>query len=435
MAQQKFANNFRATVAATFGATDTQLLLSSTVGLPTLTNGDYIYLTLFNLNGVAESGHTVVKVTAYTGNQCTVVRDIEGAVGTQFLAGAIAAARVTALSLEAKADNALIQAAIALKADAATTTSALNALTSSVATKASQAGVDSALALKADISYVTAQISALINGAGSALDTLNELAAALGNDPNFAATTATALAAKLPKAGGSMTGSLNLARATVASHATTADIWNAAGNDIDWTGTATTTAFPNAPQAGARRTLICASTPSFTANANLIIDGVASGTTITLAANDKVNIRAITVSQFMLTIDPAAGTLSKAGGTVIGNVGYTRLDKGTVGTGTVTFDVQAAFEQRLQVSGAVTLAFSNWPATGIDTAVKLKLVNAGSAVVTMPTINWVKPDGTLTTSFSTYLTTISRPVLQTTGVDFALVWSDDAGVTLYGKLI
>ena len=54
------------------------------------------------------------------------------------------------------------------------------------------------------------------------------------------------------------TGAQNFARATVASHATTADIWGAAGNQIDWTGTATTTAFPAAPQAGAERVLICA---------------------------------------------------------------------------------------------------------------------------------------------------------------------------------
>ncbi|MEK7107238.1 MAG: hypothetical protein AAB899_03575, partial [Patescibacteria group bacterium] len=51
---------------------------------------------------------------------------------------------------------------------------------------------------------------------------------------------------------------LNLARATVASHATTADIWTVPGNQIDWTGTATTTAFPNAPQGGVERVLICA---------------------------------------------------------------------------------------------------------------------------------------------------------------------------------
>jgi len=35
--------------------------------------------------------------------------------------------------------------------------------------------------------------SELVNGAGAALDTLNELAAALGNDANFASTTTTAL--------------------------------------------------------------------------------------------------------------------------------------------------------------------------------------------------------------------------------------------------
>ncbi|MGQ0708693.1 MAG: hypothetical protein ACT4NV_02980 [Rhodoferax sp.] len=39
----------------------------------------------------------------------------------------------------------------------------------------------------------TAVTNSLVNGAAAALDTLNELAAALGNDPNFATTIATAL--------------------------------------------------------------------------------------------------------------------------------------------------------------------------------------------------------------------------------------------------
>ena len=43
---------------------------------------------------------------------------------------------------------------------------------------------------------------------------------------------------------------LNLSRTTVASHATAADIWTVAGNQIDFTGVATVTAFPNAPQGG-----------------------------------------------------------------------------------------------------------------------------------------------------------------------------------------
>ena len=44
---------------------------------------------------------------------------------------------------------------------------------------------------------VTAQINALINTAPGALDTLQELATALGNDPNFAATITASLASKL----------------------------------------------------------------------------------------------------------------------------------------------------------------------------------------------------------------------------------------------
>ncbi|WP_431307335.1 phage tail protein [Escherichia coli] len=46
--------------------------------------------------------------------------------------------------------------------------------------------------------FVQAAITALINGAPATLDTLNELAAALGNDPNFATTMLNALAGKQP---------------------------------------------------------------------------------------------------------------------------------------------------------------------------------------------------------------------------------------------
>jgi hypothetical protein len=48
----------------------------------------------------------------------------------------------------------------------------------------------------ATTSYVTTQISNLVNGAPGALDTLNELAAALGNDASFAATLTTSLSSK-----------------------------------------------------------------------------------------------------------------------------------------------------------------------------------------------------------------------------------------------
>jgi len=56
--------------------------------------------------------------------------------------------------------------------------------------------------------YVGTAISNLVDSSPAALDTLNELAAALGDDPNFATTVTTSIATKLPLAGGTLTGAL-----------------------------------------------------------------------------------------------------------------------------------------------------------------------------------------------------------------------------------
>jgi hypothetical protein len=58
--------------------------------------------------------------------------------------------------------------------------------------------------------YVTSAINSLIAAAPGTLDTLNELALALGNDANFSTTMTTALAGKLALAGGTMTGHITL---------------------------------------------------------------------------------------------------------------------------------------------------------------------------------------------------------------------------------
>jgi len=60
----------------------------------------------------------------------------------------------------------------------------------------------------ATTAYVQNEISELIDAAPGALDTLNELAAALGDDANFSTTVTTALGTKLPLAGGTMSGAI-----------------------------------------------------------------------------------------------------------------------------------------------------------------------------------------------------------------------------------
>lgn len=126
--------------------------------------------------------------------------------------------------------------------------------------------------------------------------------------------------------------------------------------------------------------------------------------------------------------------LPLAGGTMTGAVNTTVIDKGTISTGTVTFTVSAGNVQRLQVGGALTIATAGWPTSGIFGDLLVCIVNGGSATVTMPTVNWVQPNGTVTPSFATYLTAIKRTGFQTSGTDFMYLWSTNAGTTIYGKL-
>ncbi|MEK9695215.1 MAG: hypothetical protein VW270_05590 [Candidatus Poseidoniales archaeon] len=74
----------------------------------------------------------------------------------------------------------------------------------------------------ANKSYVDTQISQLVASAPNTLDTLNELAAALGDDENFSTTVTNSIATKLPLAGGTMTGDIVLSANKITSTATPA---------------------------------------------------------------------------------------------------------------------------------------------------------------------------------------------------------------------
>ena len=91
----------------------------------------------------------------------------------------------------------------------------------SASTATTQAASDNSTK-RATTAYVTTAIGNLVDSAPTALDTLNELAAALGDDANFSGTVTTSLAGKLPLAGGTMTGALVLSGApTSGLHAAT----------------------------------------------------------------------------------------------------------------------------------------------------------------------------------------------------------------------
>jgi len=87
---------------------------------------------------------------------------------------------------------------------------------------------------------------------------------------------------------------------TVASSATP-DIFNTTGRLINYTGVVLATGFVASVVGGAlSRYLMCAGAAQFTAGPNLLIDGVASGSTLTVPAGALVLVIAITTTQFRL---------------------------------------------------------------------------------------------------------------------------------------
>lgn len=131
--------------------------------------------------------------------------------GSVNMAGTLTVAGLTTLKGAVSLASTLAVAGLATFADAKVTGS-LNVPTQAVGNSTT---------LAASTAFVSTAISNLVNGAGAALDTLNELATALGNDANFSTTMANALALKAPLAAPSFTGAVSMAGSLTVAGATT----------------------------------------------------------------------------------------------------------------------------------------------------------------------------------------------------------------------
>ena len=111
-------------------------------------------------------------------------------------------------------------------------------------------GTPSANTDAATKSYVDTTVAAVVASAPGTLDTLDELAAALGDDPNFATTVATSIGNKVAKAGDSMTGALSMGNNKITSLATPTASTDAANKSyIDTLFGSTTSAATSASSA------------------------------------------------------------------------------------------------------------------------------------------------------------------------------------------
>jgi hypothetical protein len=140
-----------------------------------------------------------------------------------------------------------------------------------------------------------------------------------------------------------------------------------------------------------------------------------------------------------ITVPSDATKLNVTNGVATG-IRMTFTNIGTIGSGgTVTMTQSAANVQAATFTGGtVTWSMGGWPAANTYAEVQMRLVNAGLATHTFPSgVNWVNPDGSLTTVFATYIGN-QRPGFtnfQSSGTDFVVFWTDNGGTTIYGKVM
>lgn len=128
--------------------------------------------------------------------------------------------------------------------------------------------------------------------------------------------------------------------------------------------------------------------------------------------------------------NPTLALASPVEGATFNNDTLSYVDRGNAASGTMTLNWAQAFHQRVQRTGNFTFAFSNVPAAGAYACLLLELVNGGAGTITWPTIQWVRSDGSTTTSFATY-----GVQLQATGTDFVLFWTRAGSGTVYGRVV
>ena len=92
----KFVNNFATTISAAVNSSVTTIPIVSAAGFPTLVGSDYSYCTLYKESPLTLE---IVKVTAVSGTNLTVVRAQESTTAAAFPLGASFELRITAAGL------------------------------------------------------------------------------------------------------------------------------------------------------------------------------------------------------------------------------------------------------------------------------------------------------------------------------------------------
>lgn len=369
--------------------------------------------------------------------------------------------------------------------------------------------------------YVDTAISNLIGTAPATLDTLGEIADALNDDANLAATLTASIATKVSKSGDTMSGALAMGSnkitglgtptadtdAATKGYVDTADALKLSlsggtmtGNIVMGANKVTSTATPTTDDDLTRKAYvdsILGSATSAAASASAAATSATNAANSASSAADSASAAAASYDSFddrylgSKTSDP---TLDNDGNALITGAlyfnsvagemrvwsgsawvaaylpasgyatltGTETLTNKTLGSGTALsanvtgndslftrvmlqdtgwdfYDssttnaldyVNGSVQRWAPNTGAQTLSITNWPPSGAMGELLVQGINLGAATITWPTINWIKSDGTTTTTFSS-----NGVTLQASGTDWFILWTRDGGTTIYGKFV
>ena len=270
--------------------------------------GANLYFT--NARALAATAAAYDAAGAATSAQANAATYTDGQISTEITNRNTAIS--TAISTEVTNRNSAIATAKSEAISAAATdatTKANAAQTAAISAAATDATTKANAALASANTYTDGAVSALVDSAPALLDTLNELAAAIGDDANFATTLSTSVGTKLSKAGDTMTGALamsnnnitGLGTPSAVDHAATKGYVDTANTNQSTTlTTAIATAKSEAISAAATDATTKANTAQTTAesSATTALNAVKDGTTAFTAVNvnDVASVKAATTT-------------------------------------------------------------------------------------------------------------------------------------------
>jgi hypothetical protein len=230
-------------------------------------------------------------------------------------------------------------------------------------------GTPSANTDAATKAYVDTQIAATIDSAPAALDTLNELAAALNDDANFSTTVATSIGTKVAKAGDSMTGALSMGNNKITDLATATSGTDAVNKTyIDTVFGSTTSAAASATAAATSATSASTSATSAATSASSALTSATSAATSASSAATSASSAASTYSS----------VIGLTGAGIVRDMGSI-TDADTTSTTYINIATIAASAQTSATSAATSATSASTSATSAANSATAATTSASSA--------------------------------------------------------